>query len=120
MVDDARKVALTGKFDGLVMFAAPDVYASPQAMANLLPCLKSDARVIAFGAKLSRRPIGRALNLLFRVLMKLSFSSTPALNHEPWSIFERELSDIQLQEYFFGCMFLAWGQVRKNKAVAGV
>jgi hypothetical protein len=52
--------------------------------------------------------------------MKLSFSSTPALIGEPWNIFEKELSGIQVQEYFFGCMFLAWGQVRESKAAAGV
>jgi SAM-dependent methyltransferase len=40
LVSDAEKVALEGKFDGLLMFAAPDVYASPQALANLFPHLK--------------------------------------------------------------------------------
>jgi hypothetical protein len=35
-------------FDGLVMFAAPDGYASPEAVANLLPHLKDDARVVVW------------------------------------------------------------------------
>jgi len=51
----ARTVELQGKFDGVLMFAAADVYASPQSLANLLPYLKDEARVVAFGAKLSRR-----------------------------------------------------------------
>jgi ubiquinone/menaquinone biosynthesis C-methylase UbiE len=55
---DANDVSLEGKFDGLLMFAAPDVYASLQALAQIVPCLKSDARVVVFGGKLSRRPVG--------------------------------------------------------------
>jgi SAM-dependent methyltransferase len=110
--DDARKVRLDGKFDGLVMFAAPDVYASPQALSNLLPHLKRDARVVAFGAKLSRRRFAGVPNLIFRSLMKLSFSSTPKLSYEPWSVLKDRLAGLEVKEYFFGCMFLAWGSVK--------
>ena len=106
---DARTVTLSGEFDGLVLFAAPDVYASPQALANLFPYLKDNAPVVAFGAKLSRRRLAGALNLLFQSLMKLSFSSTPGLNHEPWCVLENWLVEVHVQEYFFGCMFLASG-----------
>jgi hypothetical protein len=111
MVADARTVELKGKFDGLLMFAAADVYASPQALANLFPYLKDDARVVAFGAKLSRRRLGKVFNLLFRVLWKLSFSSTPALNHEPWTPLKNRVDELHVQEYFFACMFLVWGKV---------
>lgn len=111
---DARTVRLNGKFDGLVLFAAPDVYASPQALANLFPYLKDDARIVAFGAKLSHRRVAGVFNLLFRALMKLSFSSTPGLNHQPWCVLENWFDEVHVQEYFFGCMFLASG-VNKNK-----
>ena len=83
IVADARTVELKGKFDGLLAFAAADIYASPPALANLFPYLKDDPRVVAFGAKLSHVRFGKVLNLLLRALWKLSFSSTPALNHEP-------------------------------------
>jgi SAM-dependent methyltransferase len=106
---DAKTVTLNGKFDGLVMFAAPDVYASPEALANLFAYLKDDARVVVFGGKLSRRRSAGALNVLFQSLMKLSFSSTPRLNYEPWCELENWLTKIHVQEYFFGCMFLASG-----------
>jgi SAM-dependent methyltransferase len=119
VVGDGRTIKLDGKFDALVMFAAPDIYASAEALANLLPYLNADVRMIAFGAKLSRRPLGKMFNLLFRSLMHLSFESTPKLTYEPWSTFEAELSEIHVQEYMMGCMFLAWGQLRKSKAVAG-
>src|SRR5713226_3379682 len=42
---DARTVKLEGKFDALLSFAAADIYASPQALDNLFPYLKDDARV---------------------------------------------------------------------------
>lgn len=109
---DARSVPLIGTFDGMVMFAAPDIYASPQALANLFPYLKPDAHVVAFGAKLSHRRAGVVCNRLLRSLMKLSFTSTPELNHEPWSLLEARLVEVQVMEYFFGCMFLAWGAAK--------
>lgn len=112
IVGDARTVQLTGMFDGLLSFAAPDIYASPNAVSNLFQYLRSDARVVLFGAKLSRQPLGAVLNLLFRFLMRLSFSSTPKLSYEPWDVLGNHLADIQVREYFFGCMFLAWGSIR--------
>ena len=112
---DARTVKLRGKFDGLLMFAAADVYASPQALANLFPYLKDDAHVVAFGAKLSRRRLGKVFNLLFRSLWKLSFSSTPAVNYEPWAPLKNRVDEFHVQEYFFGCMFLAWGSINASR-----
>jgi SAM-dependent methyltransferase len=111
IVADAKSVRLEGKFDGLLAFAAADIYASPEALANLLPHLKDDARVVAFGAKLAQHHSGRALNPLFRSLWRLSFASTPGLNYEPWGLLEDRLAEIHVQEYFLGCMFLAWGKL---------
>lgn len=55
---DAKKVELTGVFDGLLMFAAPDVFASEDALSNIFPHLKENARVAIFGAKISHRKFG--------------------------------------------------------------
>jgi SAM-dependent methyltransferase len=112
VVGDARTVKLTGMFDGLVLFAAPDLYASPDTVSNLLQYLKDDGRVVVFGAKLSRHAMGAVLNLLFESLMKLSFSSTPRLTYKPWRILKDQIVDIQVEEYFFGGMFLACGSIR--------
>jgi|SRR5713101_6042886 len=106
---DARTVELEGKFDALLSFAAADIYASPQALDNLFPCLKDDARIVAFGAKFTRRASGGLLNPALRVLWKLSFASTPPVNYEPWAPLRERLRHLQVEEYFFGCMFLAWG-----------
>jgi len=112
IVGDARSMRLSGVFDGLVMFAAPDVYASEEAISNLLPHLKEGGRIVLFGAKLSQHRAGVMLNIVFRALMKLSFSSTPKLSHEPWAVLKNRLVDVQVREYFFGCMFLAWGSLK--------
>jgi hypothetical protein len=111
VVGDARTVQLAGMFDGLVMFGAPDVYASPEAIANLFAYLKPDARVVIFGAKLSRRRLGVLPNSVLQVLMKLSFSTTPALDDTPLLAIENRMADLHIEEYILGCMFLAWGPV---------
>lgn len=80
----AQDVRLTGTFDGLLMFAAADVYASDEALANIFPHLRENARVVAFGAKLSRNRLGGILNPVLRKLFSLSFSTTPRPDHEPW------------------------------------
>lgn len=108
---DARKVNLTGKFDGLLMFAAPDVFASEEALSNIFPYLKENARVAIFGAKISGRRFGWLLNgLLRKASAGLSFTSTPKVESEPWTILQRRLVKISIEEYFFGWMFIAWGQ----------
>jgi len=109
IVADARAVKLEGKFDGLLSFAAADIYASPQALDSLFPYLRGNARVAVFGAKLSHRRSGKVSNPLLRLLWKLSFSSTPAVNYEPWAPLKDRIHEFHVEEYFFGCMFLAWG-----------
>ena len=112
---DARTVELQGKFDGVLMFAAADVYACPQSLANVFPSLKNDACVVAFGAKLSHHRSGKVLNPLLRLLWKLSFSSTPAVNYEPWGPLKDRSDELHVEEHFFGCMFLAWGSINAGR-----
>lgn len=113
---DARTVKLNGTFDGLLMFAAADVYASPPALDNLLPYLKSDARVAAFGAKLSHHRLGKMFNLFFRSSMCSKLSpSTPAFNYEPWIPLENHVDELTVEEHFFGSMFLAWGSIQAGR-----
>jgi ubiquinone/menaquinone biosynthesis C-methylase UbiE len=115
---DARTVNLAGKFDGLLMFAAADIYASQPALTNCFSHLKDDARVVAFGAKLSERRFGKFLNPILRALFKLSFSTTARPNYEPWVLLEKSVGELQVQEYFFGCMFLTWGSKKPRQRAA--
>lgn len=112
---DARSVSLEGQFDGLLMFAAPDVYASRQALDNLLPRLKPSARVVFFGPKTSRRRSGWVLNPLLRSLVPgLSFATTPTPTDEPWTSVASSLQSLTIQEFFFGWMFLASGSLARR------
>jgi SAM-dependent methyltransferase len=108
----AQNVRLTGPFDGLLMFAAADVYASNEALGNILPHLKDTACVVVFGAKLSRHSLGRVLNPFLKLLFNLSFSTTPRPDYEPWQMLATNLERLDVKEYFFGLMFLASGRVR--------
>lgn len=106
----AQTVRLTGTFDGLLMFAAPDVYASQEAVENIFPRLRENARVVVFGVKMSSNRLGRMLNPLLRmVVSKLSFPTTPSPDHEPWRLVAERLEEFEVEEYFFGLMFLASG-----------
>jgi SAM-dependent methyltransferase len=107
----AQDVQLTRLFDGLLMFAAADVYASEEALENIIPHLRENARVAAFGAKLSSKGVGRSLNPVLRVLFNLSFSTTPRPDHEPWRSVAKRVEKLDVEEYFFGLMFLCSGSI---------
>ena len=107
----AQDVHLIGRFDGLLMFAAADVYASEKALDNLFPHLNEKARVAAFGAKLSSIRLGKTLNPLLRMLFNLSFSTTPRPDYEPWRMLAKRVEKLTVEEYFLGLMFLTSGSV---------
>lgn len=105
----AQDVHLIGTFDGLLMFAAADVYASEEVLANIFPHLRQNARVAAFGAKLSRSHFGSILNPFLRMVFNLSFATTPRPDYEPWRILAKHVEKLTVEEYFFGLMFLVSG-----------
>jgi len=107
----AQDVHLTGLFDGLLMFAAADVYATEEALENIAPHLRGNARVAAFGAKLSSKGVGRSLNPVLRMLFNLSFSTTPRPDYEPWRSVAKRVEKLDIEEYFFGLMFLCSGSI---------
>ena len=111
---DARSVRLTGTFDGLLMFAT-DVILLEEALENIFPHLKENARVSAFGAKLSSHRLGRILNPILRMLFKLTFSTTPRPGYEPWQMLAKRVENLDVEEYFLGLMFLTSGSVVARK-----
>lgn len=110
----AQEVKLTGLFDGLIMFAAPDVYASEEALENIFPHLKDNARIVAFGAKFSRKRLGLVMNPVLKMLFKLSFSTTPRPNYEPWQMLAKRVEKLDIKEYSGGLMFIASGSVARK------
>ena len=113
----AQDIHLTGTFDGLLMFAAADVYASEAALENIFPYLRENARVAAFGAKLSSCRLGKILNPFLRMLFNLSFSTTPRPDHEPWRVLAKRVENLDVEEYFLGLMFLTSGSVVTKKGI---
>jgi SAM-dependent methyltransferase len=112
----AQEVVLTEKYDGLLMFAAPDIYASPEALDRILPYLAERARIVFFGGKTSTRRFGWLLNgALNLALTKLSLPTTPGLDPKPWSLLAPHVEDLQLEEYFYGWMFLASATLASTK-----
>ncbi len=109
---DVREVKLTGTFDGLLMFAAPDVFASEAALENIFPHLRAGARVVFFGAKTSDKRSGWLLNSGLRKLCATVAPATPVPDRTPWKIIAPRLESLEIKEYFFGWMFLASGTVR--------
>ena len=106
----AHNVKLSGKFQGLLMFAAPDIFASEKSLSNILPYLYENAHVAFFGAKISKRRFGWLLNGLLRLsFSKLSFPTGPQLEENPWTTIEKHLTELEVKAYFFGWMFLANG-----------
>ena len=111
----AQTVHLPGRFDGVLMFAAQDVFASQEALANIFRHLRGNARVVVFGAKTSSDRLGRLLNPVLRMLYKLNFSEAPKPDHKPWRILAPRVEKLDVEEYFFGLMFLASGSVVTKK-----
>jgi SAM-dependent methyltransferase len=110
----AHEVHLSGTYDGMLMFAAPDVFASEAALANILPHLRDHARIVFFGAKLSDRPMGAILNpVLERMVARLS-PATPVPDEQPWSLIAGHVDGLRVEPYFGGSMFLASGTLRKR------
>jgi SAM-dependent methyltransferase len=111
-----QDVRLTGTFDGLLMFAAADIYASEEALENIFPHLGDNARVVVFGAKISRHRWGMILNPVLRMAFsKLSFPTTPLPDDEPWRVLATRVEKLDVEEYFAGSMFLASGSVATKK-----
>jgi SAM-dependent methyltransferase len=108
----AQSVRLEGSYDGLIMFAAPDVYASAPALENILPHLRVGARIALFGAKRTNTSAGKLLNPMLRAIVsRLSFDTTPLPDAEPWRLIGAVTEGLEIHEYFFGSMFLAVGSL---------
>lgn len=112
----AQTVTLTGMFDAVLMFAAQDVFASKAALGNFIPHLKDNAWIVVFGAKTSCKRLGWILNPFLRMIFaRLSFPTTPRLDYEPWRLLAQHVETLDIEEYFFGWMFLASGSVMTRK-----
>lgn len=115
VVGNCESLPLNGKYDAMLFFGAPDCFASPKALDNLLPHLKENGRIAIFSAKLTRRPSMAWLNELFRRnFARATFDSTPQLDYDPWKLMEQRVGELEVHEYFGGIFFLASGPIRPS------
>jgi demethylmenaquinone methyltransferase/2-methoxy-6-polyprenyl-1,4-benzoquinol methylase len=115
---DARTVHLTGKFDGLLLFAT-DVIFLEDALENIFPHLKDGARVVLFGGKTLSDRLGKIWNPVLRMLFNFTFSTTPRPDFkEPWRMVAKRVEKLDIEDCFLGLMFLASGSVAKAKGQA--
>ncbi|MGH8195145.1 MAG: class I SAM-dependent methyltransferase [Woeseiaceae bacterium] len=89
----ADTVHLAGRYDGALMFAAADMYASESAWANILPHLRDRARVTMFGAKLSDGLLSKLLNPFFLFMCRKLSPATPIPDQAPWALLASRLED---------------------------
>ena len=119
VVSAVAEADLAGTYDGLLMFAAPDVYASNASLDRLVPYLGEGARAVFFGRKRSTRRFGWLLNGLLNLAMtRLSLPNTPGLEAEPWKFVAARVHDLRIEEYFHDWMFLASGTLGSAKGDA--
>lgn len=111
-VGPAQNIALSGTFDGMLLFAAHEVLTSPEALNHVLPHLKKGARIVAFGAKLSYSRRGRLLNPLVRLLTQtLLPASSAAVDARPWRLLENRTGKLHMEERMAGLLYLASGSL---------
>lgn len=108
----ADRAELPGLFDGALMFAAPDVFASERALENILPRIKPGGRLALFGAKLSDGKLGAPLNGFFLFMCRHLSPASPLPDAAPWTMLATHLEDVEVEELFFGSMFLASGTLK--------
>jgi len=114
--DAAHTVKLSGRFDGLLLFAAHEVLTSGLALDHLLAYLQEDARVVAFGAKYSSGRRGVLVNLLWGFMTRhlLPPSSAP-IDEYPWRLLEERIGMLHKEERAHGFMYLVWGSLHPTE-----
>jgi len=48
------------------------------------------------------------------MISKLGFPTTPGLEYQPWQVVEKRVAKLDIEQYFFGSMFLASNSAVKN------
>jgi hypothetical protein len=72
--------------------------------------------VVLFGAKTSDTGAGVLLNPLLRfAVSRLSFPTTPGPDSEPWRMVVQRVERLDIEDHFFGSMFLASGSYIRDR-----
>jgi len=104
----AEEAALPEPADAVLFAFTHDVVRSPEALANVLRQVRPGGRLAAAGPKWSA--FAPHLNpLVWQVARQ--FVTTFDGFRRPWAELERAVSDLAVEEAYFGCVYLASGKV---------
>jgi acyl dehydratase/ubiquinone/menaquinone biosynthesis C-methylase UbiE len=104
----AEEAVLPEPADAVLFAFTHDVVRSPEALANVLGQVRPGGRLAAAGPKWSA--FAPQLNPLVWQAAR-QFVTTFDGFRRPWTELERAVPDLQVEEAYFGCVYVAWGRV---------
>jgi acyl dehydratase/ubiquinone/menaquinone biosynthesis C-methylase UbiE len=104
----AEAAVVPGPVDAVLFAFTHDLVQSPEALANLLGQVRPGGRVAAAGPKWTT--FAPHLNpLVWQVASQ--FVTTFEGFRRPWAELERVVPGLLVEEAYFGCVYLAWGEL---------
>jgi len=104
----AEDVTVPGPVDAVLFAFTHDVMRSPKALANVLGQVRPGGRLAAAGPKWTA--FAPQLNpLVWQVARQ--YVTTFEGFRRPWAELERVVPDLWVEEAYFGCVYLAWGEL---------
>ena len=104
----AEDATVGGPVDAVLFAFTHDVLRSPKALANVLGQLRPGGRLAAAGPKWTA--FAPQLNpLVWQVASQ--YVTTFEGFRRPWAELERVVPDLRVEEAYFGCVYLAWGEL---------
>jgi acyl dehydratase/ubiquinone/menaquinone biosynthesis C-methylase UbiE len=104
----AEEAGVPGPVDAVLFAFTHDVVQSPKALANTLGQLRPGGRLAAAGPKWSS--FAPHLNLLVWQVAS-QFVTTFEGFRRPWAELELAVPGLLVEEAYFGCVYLAWGEL---------
>jgi acyl dehydratase/ubiquinone/menaquinone biosynthesis C-methylase UbiE len=104
----AEEATVPGPVDAVLFAFTHDVVRSPKALANLLGQVRPGGRLAAAGPKWTA--FAPQLNpLVWQVARQ--YVTTFEGFRRPWAELERAVPGLWVEEAYFGCVYLAWGEL---------
>jgi acyl dehydratase/ubiquinone/menaquinone biosynthesis C-methylase UbiE len=104
----AEEARIPGPADAVLFAFTHDVVRSPEALANLLGQVRPGGRLAAAGPKWTTF-VPHLNPLVWQVARQ--FVTTFDGFRRPWAELERAVPGLWVEEAYFGCVYLAWGEL---------
>jgi acyl dehydratase/ubiquinone/menaquinone biosynthesis C-methylase UbiE len=104
----AEEATVPGPVDAVLFAFTHDVTRSTEALANLLGQVRPGGRLAAAGPKWTT--FAPQLNPLVWQVARQFVTSFEGFRR-PWAELERAVPGLRVEEAYFGCVYLAWGEL---------